>query len=316
MKRLLVCVVAIAAAVANAVGGGQPEVAHPRTLKVLMIGNSFSVCCLDEMPRVARSLDLGLDLCSLYIGGCSLQRHVENVGKAGDPEFKPYRVRRVVDGEHRPETRGNIPEMLKADKWDVVTIQQCSHESWKPESYHPAGDELVKTVRALAPQAKIYVQETWSYTPWDKRLAGWKLTPVQMYEKLHTAYAAFAKEYDFPIIPMGTAVQRWRSELPVAYAPNSFGGDVCGEATFVPDGRGGFTPKGDVFHLNRDGRYLQALVWTAALYGADVTKASYAPGHLRGPKGELMKKIAFEVVRETAAARARATKIEQTEVGK
>ena len=49
------------------------------TVKVLMIGNSFSICVLHEMPKIAADLNLPLDLCSMYIGGCSLERHMQNV---------------------------------------------------------------------------------------------------------------------------------------------------------------------------------------------------------------------------------------------
>ena len=61
-----------------------------KQLKVLMIGNSFSICVLKEMPACAASAGETLDLASLYIGGCPLDRHWENVEKAGDPNFKPY----------------------------------------------------------------------------------------------------------------------------------------------------------------------------------------------------------------------------------
>ncbi|MGN0846513.1 MAG: DUF4886 domain-containing protein [Kiritimatiellia bacterium] len=288
-----------------------------KSLKVLMIGNSFSICLLNEMPNVAKAMDLDLDLCSLYIGGCSLERHWRNVCQ---PETAPYLVgwsyggvrqapgavvASILKTSERKNNRtgkmetfkgGNIPAALKADRWDVVTIQQASHESWKPESYHPFGDDLVKTIRELAPQAKIVVQETWSYTPWDKRLAKWGIDQNEMYAKLHAAYAAFAKPYGFDVIPVGTAVQAWRRELPVAYTENSFGGDVCGSAKFVQKD-GTWTPKGDVFHFNADGHYLQALVWTAKLFDVDVTKCPYAPARLKGAKAELMKKVAMEAVR-------------------
>lgn len=267
----------------------------PDSLKILMIGNSFSEQMVPSMPPIAKDLGLKLDICSLYIGGCSLERHCLNVAKADRPDVKPYEVTRSVNGVASPKTKGNIPEMLKAAKWDVVTIQQCSHESWKPASYHPYGDDLVKTIRALAPQAKIVVQETWSYTPWDKRFAGWKLTPETMYEKLHAAYADFAASYGFEVIPMGTAVQRWRRDLPVKYTANSFGGDVCGSAKFVKNQKGKFVPKGDVFHLNSDGHYFQALVWVASLYQVDTTKCPYAPKRLQGTKADLMKKIARDL---------------------
>ena len=291
--------------------------AETKSLKVLMIGNSFSICLLQEMPTVAKEMGLNLDLCSLYIGGCSLERHWQNVCS---PETAPYQmgwnyggVRQAPDapvasilkaverknhktGKMERGKGGNIPQALTADKWDVVTIQQASHFSWRPESYHPYGDDLVKTIQKLAPQAKIVVQETWSYTPWDKRLAKWGIDQNEMYAKLHDAYAAFARPYGFDVIPVGTAVQAWRSQLPVKYTENSFGGDVCGSAKFTNKG-GKWVPDGDVFHFNSDGHYLQALVWVAKLYGADVTKCPYAPKQLQGAKAELMKKIAMEAVK-------------------
>ena len=61
-----------------------------KALKVLMIGNSFSICVLKEMPACSASAGDTLDLASLYIGGCPLDRHWDNVEKAGDPNFKPY----------------------------------------------------------------------------------------------------------------------------------------------------------------------------------------------------------------------------------
>ncbi len=275
--------------------------AETKSLKVLMIGNSFSICLLNEMPNVAKAMDLNLDLCSLYIGGCSLERHWRNVCK---PETTPYAVGWSYGGVSKapdaPVAKfakgGNIPSVLVADTWDVVTIQQASHDSWRPETYHPFGDDLVKTIRTLAPQAKIVLQETWSYTPWDRRLAKWGMDQNEMYAKLHDAYAAFAKPYGLDVIPVGTAVQKWRRELPVKYTENSIGGDVVGRPKFEQkDGK--WIPKGDVFHFNGDGYYLQALVWTAKLYGADVTKCPYAPERLRGAKADLMKKVAMDAVR-------------------
>ena len=270
--------------------------AQKDTLRILAIGNSFSVNAVEQnLHSIAEAQGKCAIIGNLYIGGCSLERHCQNVAKADRPDVKPYEVTRSVNGVASAKMKGNIPEMLRADKWDVVTIQQCSHESWKPASYHPSGDDLVKTIRALAPQAKIVVQETWSYTPWDKRLAKWNLDQDKMYDRLHAAYAAFAKDYSFEIIPMGTAVQQWRRQLPVKYTSNSFGGDVCGSAKFVRAPKGSFVPKGDVFHLNPDGHYLQALVWVASLYQVDTTKCPYAPKRLQGAKADLMKKIARDL---------------------
>ena len=278
-------------------GGVRTVTERPRTeLKVLMIGNSFSVCLLDQFPLVAKSMGLKLDLCSMYIGGCSLERHWGNVEKAGDPSFMPYKVGRNVNGKRLPDAKGNIPQILSAEKWDVVTIQQASHLSWQPGSYHPYADNLVGKIRELAPQAEIVVQETWSYTPWDRRLAQWKIDQGEMYAKLHSAYCSFAQANGFQLIPMGSAVQLYRRELPVVYSENSFGGDPCGSAKFVRGGDGRWMPKGDVFHLNREGRYLQALVWTASLYGVDVAKCPYRPDFLDAARAVKMRSCAMKSV--------------------
>lgn len=286
-----------------------------RPLKVLVVGNSFSISATHHLPAVAADLGCALDLCSLYIGGCSLARHMKNVRAAGDPAFAPYvvdwyRVARTekgafaVSGGRRQNA--NLPQMLASNRWDIVTIQQVSGESWRRESYHPDGDDLVRTIRRLAPGAEIVVQQTWSYTPWDCRLAKWKLTPETMYEKLADAYAAFAKGYSFRLIPMGAAVQAWRAALPVTYTENSFGGDVVGGRGKSPERQfkrkdGKWVPDSDCFHLNDSGNYFQALVWAAFLFDADVTRCGYRPDFVSPDRAQLMKKVAFETVRRERA---------------
>ena len=268
-----------------------------RGTKVLMIGNSFSICLLQHLPQVAADRGVELDLASLYIGGCSLKRHWENVEKDGDEAFKPYQFGRNRFGKY---TQGkiNVCDALRLAKWDIVTIQQASHESWKPESYHPYGDKLIAKIRELAPQAKIVVQETWSYTPWDPRLAKWGVDQNEMYAKLHEAYGTFAKEKGLSVIPFGTAVQEWRRRLPVKYAENSFGGDVVGGGSqderdhFKRGADGKWAPNCDVFHLGRKGTYFQALVWAKSLFGVDLADLKYKPDFVSESDAKLMREIA------------------------
>ena len=268
--------------------------------KVLMIGNSFSISLMSNLPAVAEELEVPLDLTSLYIGGCSLEKHVGNLKERGEEDFAPYRVSRSVRGKARPIRKGNLLEILSdpETRYDIITIQQASHFSWKPETYSPWGDELVAAIRKYQPQAKIYVQETWSYTPWDKRLKDWKMDQNEMYAKLHETYAAFAKRHGFPVIPMGTAIQEWRKRLPVKYTENSFGGDVVGgrfqkeKDRFKRKLDNTWEPNCDVFHLNEKGEYFQALVWAAKLFGKDVAKLEYRPDCVTEDEAKLMKEIA------------------------
>lgn len=293
---------------AVSVGGiaSKPIVRDRGSLKVLTIGNSFSICLLKEMPNVARNLGLKLDLCSMYIGGCSLERHVRNLNA---PETKPYKITwnyassedgsvpflPVLEREKNGVYKGNIPTLLSADRWDVVTVQQASSQSWRAKTYEPVGTELLAAVSRLAPQAKVYVQQTWSYTPWDGRLTKWKIDQHEMYGRLESAYDAFAKAHGLEQILMGKAVQLYRAELPVVYGERS-NNDVCGTDDFV-EKDGAWRHKGDVCHLNPRGNYLQALVWTAKLFGADVTRVTYLPSCLTDSPdaAKLMRDIAMRV---------------------
>ena len=272
-----------------------------RGTKVLMIGNSFSISLLHHLPQVAADRGVELDLASLYIGGCTLERHWSNVlSNDVNQTFRPYKFGRNRFGKYT-ETKMNVCDALRLAKWDIVTIQQGSHESWQPKSYHPYGDDLVAKIRELAPQARIYVQETWSYTPWDKRLARWGIDQNQMYAKLHEAYADFAKRHGLEIIPFGTAVQEWRKRRPVKYTEKSFGGDVVGGGRqeerdhFKRDVNGNWVPNCDVFHLGRRGEFFQALVWAKRLFGVDLGDLGYRPDFVTDSDFELMKKIAEDL---------------------
>ena len=283
----------------------EPE-GDPSHLKVLMIGNSFSLSCLAYLPQIAAGCGQKLDLGSLYIGGCSLERHMTNVAaERADPKAKgAYRYDRVTDlGPRVIEREARLTDVLTRVKWDVVTIQQASHLSWKKDSYHPWGDDLVKTMRTLAPQAKIVVQETWSYTPFDARLAQWKISADEMDARLADAYAAFAGTYGFETIRMGRAVAAWRKRLPVAYGEHTFGGDVVGgryqkaENQFKRNADLTWSVNSDAFHLNEKGEYLQALVWAAKLLDADLAGLTSHPACVTDDEARLMRQIAQELAK-------------------
>ena len=298
MKRAVFVRCLLSLVLVSAVGCSTSKEQEPQGTKVLMIGNSFSICLLQHLPQVAADRGVKLDLASLYIGGCSLKRHWENVERDGDKDFKPYLFGRNRFGKYT-QGMANVCDALRLAKWDIVTVQQASHKSWQTKTNHPYGSLLVAKIRELAPQAKIYVQETWSYTPWDGRLKKWGIDQDEMYEGLHRAYAGFAKQCDLEIIPFGTAVQEWRRRLPVKYAENSFGGDVVGGRYQAPaerfkrDAANRWIPNCDVFHLNECGEYFQALVWARTLFGVDLTNLGYKPDFVSDADAKLMRTIAM-----------------------
>lgn len=257
--------------------------AQAEPLRVLAIGNSFSKSLCRYLPKAAVAAGKDLEFCNLYIGGCSLQRHAENIAKgAVDPAFKPYDVQwyRAPEPTQAVTFKANIPEMLATQKWDIVTIQQASHHSWNPESYHPWGESLIATIRTLAPDAEIVVHQTWAYNPADGRIGGekpsWGFDRDGMYERVEAAYLAFAKERRLRVIPVGLAVQFERTLLFHAndqvFDPATIAALAPGEkADMRGEPVGSFWWKDgklqrDTIHLNRTGDYLQAMVWLGFLF--------------------------------------------------
>lgn len=252
-------------------------------LKVLAIGNSFSVCLHRQWPAVSKAFGTELDLATLYIGGCELKRHAANIQETEkDPSKKQYSFCRNFLGA-KLHAKSSIQEALRSEAWDVVTIQQASHESWKQESYMPYAKQITDCIWKFAPQAKIVIQETWSYNKADKRISGdgpegagsWGFTQKGMYDRLHANYLWLKNEIGAAgIIPMGSFVQQYR-------------------AMGQPEDVVGISSNGDTIHLNPDGDYMQALVWQKYFFGSDPRKCPYVPDSLAEKRGKL------KAIRET-----------------
>ena len=324
-------IVKIAHAVVAASVIAMASPAFARHLKVLMVGNSFSVCVLKEMPQCAADAGVVLDLASLYIGGCPLEKHWANVKKAGDENFKPYKVSysyaSVKSKEDAPVAKlgrfTNIPQALKADKWDIVTIQQASPKSPFSETYEPYAKKLIATIREHAPQAEIVIQQTWSYTPYSDFLGKKNFTPKTMYAAIEAAYAKLAERYGLRVIPTGCAVDMYRDRLPVNYGKVlskeeiaaiakpvhvDFHGDPVGSSKWAKGRKGQKDASAvklriDASHLNREGHYLQACTWLATLFGYDVTKLKYAPKWLSPERAALMRTCAAEAAAKYSSSR-------------
>lgn len=300
-------------------------------VKVLMIGNSFTASVMRETPNMAKAAGLRLDIVQCGIGGCPLERHWANVEKAGEADFKPYFIdaRLSSDMGRVFPKRANVTDMLSAEKWDIVTIQQASAKSAFYDTYQPYADKLVAKIRELAPQARIVVQETWSYSPYHKRLAEWKMSSKEMYESLRGAYAKLAAKHGLDTIPTGDAVQLFRDRLPVDFGrlltpaeiaalkkPTAIDlhGDVVGSSAW----RQGRKEKqkdwaetklrNDFAHLNARGHYLQACVWLGFIFGVDPTTFTYRPESLPEEDAKLMRECARDALKASGRLRDSASK--------
>ena len=305
------------AALGQPAGNGEKS-ARAKSLKVLTIGNSFTLCLGTFLPRVVNSVPgCRLELTSAYIGGCSLERHVQNLAAAErDPGFSPYRITVWSSDAVAPlrDDRGNVNTLLADNQYDIITIQQASPKSFDYATYQPFADELIAYVRKYQPQAEIVIQQTWSYRSDHPNLlpnpgACWDFDQAGMYERLRDAYRKLAERYRLRVIPAGDAVQKYRRYTPVKYRPAtenpeypalpSSAGDVVGSASWKTNSKTGErTLYCGKIHLNTLGKYLQACLWFSFLYGEPVDAIGFVPEGIGESDIALVRRCAQEALDE------------------
>ena len=284
-------------------------------LKVLMVGNSFSLSVLTYLPKIAEASGKKLKLGEAMIGSCTIWRHYGEYGKTEkDPSHRPYWTNLKLPG--RPDGKVSLQDLLTADRWDIVTIQQASHESWRGETFEGA-PKLIALIRKHQPQAEIVIQQTWSYRSDDSRVmppdSEWGFDQNTMYEKLTANYLALAKSIHARVIPTGLAVQIAREKSPVKfknYDPAILdtlnppdvppqAGDPVGDIRWRKDEKTGeLSLYRDTSHMNVRGKYLQACVWYILLYGRNAEDIKYIPKELSDSEAKLLARCAEQAVRE------------------
>jgi hypothetical protein len=263
-------------------------------LKVLTIGNSFSNNATAFLPDLAEAGGRKLLMGNAAIPSCSLERHARYLkqAEAGDPNGRAYDTTDPLTGEKRLMT---LPELLSARPWDVVTLQQWSRLSFKPETFQPYADELIVAIRRYAPTAEIVVHETWAYRE-DHAFfqQGDGFTPAKMYADLSAAYRNFAAGKEFRLLPVGDAFELARRSPRWTYTPDPTFDFKNPSADRLPDqhtslnvgwrwtkdkeGRDAFSL--DATHCNDAGKYLGAAVWYLTLFKTDSVPASYTPENI------------------------------------
>ena len=260
-------------------------------MKVLSIGNSFSQDAHKWLNQVSRDGGEEIYCVNLYIGGCPLKAHWENY-LSDEP---------LYDLEINGEKTGtiNISDALKMDRWDVITLQQASPVSGKPQSYLPYLPKLAENVRRICPDAKLWIQQTWAYeqvqikeTLIERFERIYCSNQHEMYRRLCDAYEMASKLIGAPLIPVGKVIQRLRDSVP------EFDFKACGRSL-----------NRDGYHLDLIyGRFAAALTWYGTLTGRDVRQVGFVPyvDERQGDRKllDIIKNTVYDVLEEEKAAEA------------
>ena len=126
-------------------------------MKILSIGNSFSDDAQRYLREIAAHDGVEIETLNLCIAGCSLKTHATHVKDGQCAYFFHY------NGDVERGDLISLQDGVEMRKWDIVTIQQVSVESFKEKSFYPYIHEVIAYVREKLPEAKIYVHQTWAY---------------------------------------------------------------------------------------------------------------------------------------------------------
>jgi len=227
---------------------------EPKALKVLAIGNSYSVDAINQnLHELAAAAGKTIVIGNLYIGGCSLERHYSSLVEH-KADYTYYKI--GPDGVIQTTKNVEITAGLNDEPWDIITLQQTSRTSGLSEGYEPFLGNLVEYLHKNYPSAILYFHQTWAYmvNSTHNSFPNYDRDQQKMYAGIMERSSELCNKYNLKVIPCGTAIQNLRS-------------------SYI-----GQNANRDGHHLGFiTGRFTAALTWYAALFGGNPVENSYAP---------------------------------------
>lgn len=226
-------------------------------MNLLSIGNSFSQDAQRYIHQIAKANGDDIYCANLYIGGCSLERHYNNI--VNDSNEYDYQI----NGNDKDVTKSSIKQALLCKKWDVITIQQVSSFSGIIEKYYPFITEVIKYVKEFCPNAEIILHQTWSYENGSDHgdFKYYNHDSDEMFRRIvETNKQVAIKENIKTVFKCGELINKLRN-LPEFDYQN-----------------GGVSLCRDTFHMSYDlGRFALSLLWYRTLTNKPTSNIDFIP---------------------------------------
>ena len=222
-------------------------------IKILAIGNSYAENSMRYMYDLLTKFGVtsNIKLVNAYIPGGSLNQHATNA--INNTNTGLYRQEYFANGVDVITNPNSLFDLIKEDKWDVITLQQSSWESGNSLSYN---DDLIYLITYVNTNMthnsnfKFGWHMTWAwanddYPDWS---TSYYIDQADMYTKICSTVKTeiVPKGFDF-IIPNGTAIQNYRG--------------LHGDVLNIYDGT----------HLNNLGHYIATAIWIKTITGYDIS---------------------------------------------
>src|SRR5690554_5573856 len=183
-------------------------------IKVLAIGNSFSVDAVEYLYKIAKNCGIQTVIIgNLAIDGATLEGHYHNL-ENNLPNYNFY--------YNKSDYWELIPNVtmkagLLKEQWDMIILQQVSGYSGIPGTYEPFLQNLINYIKRhkTRPDTKIGWHLTWAYqqTSNHHHFNNYQNNQMTMYKAIVNAVKT--KVVSTPdiniIIPAGTTIQNLRT---------------------------------------------------------------------------------------------------------
>ncbi len=204
-------------------------------VKILAIGNSFSQDATAQIELLTDKLFVR----NMYIGGCSLEKHLQMT--RSKEEAYEYQI----CGMQSLDGCVSLEYALTAEKWNYITVQQVSHLAGVKESYYPYITELIEYIRQFS-AAKIIFHQTWAYEKGSQHSEFYRYDKNQkkMWESVRNVSREVCSFEKLPMIECGETFAKLR------------------ENEMFDIEKGGISLCRDNFHASLDiGRFALACTW-------------------------------------------------------
>ena len=239
-----------------------------KKISVLMIGNSFSVDAARYTHQISLGSDVEIEVGVLYVGGCSLKRHVEFINDGSSPY--EWFVNSESTGKYI-----SLKDALLMKKWDYITLQQVSVYSGIEDTFYPYIKQLMDYVRKYQIDATFVLHKTWPYENGFKsdNFSCYNNDRVMMYKCINKAYKFISKDLGIDlIIKSGDVIEA---------AIEKYG------EHFHKDG----------FHLNETGRYIVGLCFVHTFNNTQMINNLYVPKGIKAKKAKEYESLVCETLR-------------------
>ncbi len=246
---------------------------NAKLIRVLAIGNSFSQDAVEQyLYELAAAQGDSLIIGNAYIGGCSIDRHYNNL--LGDSAL--YEYRKVVSGVRSNQRHAILKNIIRDEQWDIISLQQASHYSGLPKTYTNLA-QLKRLVQSFT--TNLHVQFVWHMT-WayaddfeSKNFKAYDYSQRKMYSAIVNTMLNVLPGVGLQrIIPSGIAIQLARYRF----------GDILNR---------------DGYHLSYTlGRYTAACTWCEFLTGKIVDGNTYHPETITEEEAQYCQQAAHEAI--------------------